>query len=332
MEDLANYPGLKRRSNTWYVRKRVPLDIAEQYKSETVSRSLKTESLDEAKKLYHVQMLEFESDFDQKRKEKQHKEEKDQLSKFSEAALLGLAFEWYRETQGKVQTAKTKNIVTQYSKEEIENAIGDTRIEKQKYVDALQSNDFEIIYPTAQKWLEKKLISYDVNANAYDLFCHHLLKALIFSLDNDLKEYGGKTVAKTIPSIFDPVAHGYTPHTVGQPEPMLLTDLLDKFLDQTKRKDFTEKTNTHYKTIVILKHKVKIKDSEETRKCGFHSFRHNYRDALREGNSNRSSFTCLIGFAALNGDHYALLGIFQIIALKCNKLTLSKCSCKANQQ
>jgi len=251
---LANYPGLVRRSNTWYARKRVPVDITDMYKSDSVKRSLKTDSLDEAKQLYHIKMLEIQSDFDQKRKERDHKGEADQLSKFNEASLLGLALEWYRETQGKVEAVKKKNIGTQYSPQETEEAIASTRLEKQNYHEALQSNDFEVIYPTAQKWLKRKAVTYDVNSKAYDLFCHYLLTSLVFMRNNDLKEYTGKTVSKTVPSIFDPVAAGYQPHLMGQPEPMLLTDLLTRFLKQSERDKFDTKTNQQYKTVVRLFH------------------------------------------------------------------------------
>ncbi|PCJ02887.1 MAG: hypothetical protein COB14_01345 [Alphaproteobacteria bacterium] len=46
-------------------------------------------------------------------------------------------------------------------------------------------------YPTAQKWLDQKTIAYDVDTKAYDLFCYYFLKALVFMLDNDLKDYRG---------------------------------------------------------------------------------------------------------------------------------------------
>ena len=280
MEDLANYPGLARRGNAWYARKCVPKDVADMYQSDSVKRSLGTDSLEEAKKLYHIQMLEFESDFDQKRKERDHQQEADQLSTFGEAALLGLAFEWYRETYGKVETIKKKHIGTPQALHDTNDAISDTLLEKQRYQDALQSNDFEIIYPTAQKWLDQKAIAYDVDTKAYDLFCYYLLKALVFMLDNDLKDYRGKPVSQTIPNVFDPVAHGGQSYIGGQAAPMLLTDLLERFLKQSEREQYDAKTNQQYRTVVSLLHRYTGKElflNDVTR-----MFLEEYRDTLKQ--------------------------------------------------
>ena len=254
MEDLANYPGLTLRSNTWYVRKRVPKDIADMYKSDSVKYSLKTDSLEVAKKLYHVKMLEIQSDFDQKRKERDYKQEVDQLSKFNEASLLGLAFSWYRETQDKINVSKAKNLGKNYAEDEIQDAIMNARIERQDYNEALNSNNFEIIYPSAQLWLKRQSITYDINSQAYDQFCCYLLKALVFMLNNNLKEYSGKAVHKTVPNIFDPVAQNYQSYLISQPEPVLLTDLLERFLKQSERKKFDDKTNQQYRRVVKLLH------------------------------------------------------------------------------
>lgn len=250
MEDLSNYPNLKRRGNKWHIRKRVPADIADMYKSETVSRSLKTDSQSEATKLYHKAMLEIESEFELKRKDKLHKHDLDQLSKFHDAALLGLAFDWYTETQGKLESIKVKKISSQYTDEDIANALEDTRSESQKYEDALLHNDLEIIYATAQNWLNKKDIKYDVNSTAYDKLCRHMLEALHFTVKNDIKELTGKQVTNTIPSMFDTIPTNKYIDANNATAKILLTDLLEKFLKQTERQKLTDKANNHYRTVV----------------------------------------------------------------------------------
>lgn len=278
MEELSNYPGLNRRSNKWTVRKRVPIDITDMYKSETISRSLKTENLEEAKKRYHIVMLELESEFDQKRKAKKHQADNDQLSKFSPASLLGLAFEWYKECHDKLTKVQEHNIVTQYSAEDIAIHLDEARIENQKYVDALQQNDYEVIYATAQTWLNNKQISFNTASKSYSLFCHYLVKAIRFSIENDIQELTGHSVTQTVPPIFADIQHTPLSTAVGQPAPMPLTDLLDKFLNQAERKKITNKSNEHYRIIVHRLNDFANKPlyiHEVTR-----SFLENYRDAL----------------------------------------------------
>jgi len=247
MEDLANYPGLNRRKNTWYVRKRVPVDVAEMYKSETVSRSLKTDTLVEAKNLYHIAMLEIQSNFEQKRKEKQHKKDTDQLSKFSEAALLGLAFEWFNE--GSNKPSKENNKV--YTDEDIKDAYFNLQLERQEYQDALKTNDYSVVYSKVHAWLKKKEITYNWQTPAFNKFCTYLIKAHLFIYDKKIKEeYEGKTIGHDIPPFLKSVAHKNFVTLTDDVEPILLTDLLEQFLKQPERAKITEKNNQDYRMIV----------------------------------------------------------------------------------
>jgi hypothetical protein len=44
MEDLASYPCLVKRNNTWYVRKRVPNELADYISKKEIKRSLNTQN------------------------------------------------------------------------------------------------------------------------------------------------------------------------------------------------------------------------------------------------------------------------------------------------
>ena len=250
MEDLSNYPGLKRRNNTWYVRKRVPQDVSDMYNSETVSKSLGTETLEHAKKLYHKQMLIFENDFEQKRILKINQKEADQLSKFSDVALLGLALEWFQEKEGKWEKAKLKSLSTQHTDAEVEHLLNEARLEHQSYISALKCNNYEIVYPSAQRYLKKRNISYSVSSESYRKFCYYVAKALEFSLQNDIKEFQGKSIIATLPPIFGSLPDNYKFGINTKSETISLSDLLEKFLKQTERQNISEKNNKNYRLVV----------------------------------------------------------------------------------
>ena len=139
---MVKYPGLVRRGNKCYIRKRVPTDIAHLYNSNSLKRSLGTEDQATAKKLYHKKMLQLESEFDQTRMEALKSKDADQLSGYSEAALLGLAYSWYDETRHKNKKSGQK-----HAPEELMERHKESLYEKQQYLNAIQSQDYEIIYP-----------------------------------------------------------------------------------------------------------------------------------------------------------------------------------------
>ena len=66
-DDMAKYPGLTQRDGIWYVRKRIPNDLAAFDQRGSVRRSLGTGDRKEALRLYPHCLAEIASDFDRTR-------------------------------------------------------------------------------------------------------------------------------------------------------------------------------------------------------------------------------------------------------------------------
>lgn len=305
MEELAKYPGLYRRGNIWYVRKRVPVDVREYFNAEHVKRSTKTEHQKKAIKLYHNIMQEFEGEFEAERlAHKPEPSDKIKLDSLSEADILSLACAWHRQYRADYEARELKSISRSYALEEISDAVISLQIDQDTYADALKTNDFTCIYSTASRWLNKHRYMYSRQGKNYALFCHYVLKALCSDIHHRLSTLEQGVSSYEPPAIFNGQhAHAKTSH-------FDLVDMSERYLAQAEKEHVGLKNKERERSIIRLLNSYAEKPlsvGEITR-----SFLEEYRNQLRLYPNNAHSkykgmaFRDVITAAQQGGEYNAL--------------------------
>lgn len=252
MEDLAKYPGLFRRGNKWYVRKAVPVDIMDQFSGDQIKKSLRTEDKQKAMMMYHQAMAVLESKFDTARQKKNNPHAHDLLSTFDKDQIIGLVYDWYTKTVELLADAESKDTKT-YTDKDIQDVILEDSMTLQDYVDAMKKNDFEIIQPGVQNWLNSQDITYTVGSPSYTQFCHYFIQASIFLQEKSLAELQGKKFPKQQPDIFTKnVAHPVTSFTSNgfQPSKIIrFSELAERYINNDQNAGMREKSKQPYRVV-----------------------------------------------------------------------------------
>ncbi len=254
MEDLANYPCLMRRDNVWYVRKRVPQDILDAFKGKELKRSLKTQDKTEAMGLYHQALSAIESKFETARLKKNNPDAHDLLSTYEQAGILGLVYDWYAETSGRLERIKSTSAKA-VNDEELERSIIEDSVTLEQFRDAKKKNDYEIIEPDVRKWLKSRDITFNVDSPAYKQFCYYFIRADIFLERKSIAQRQGKEV-RGLPDIFSsmqgapepfskPAANGFTPSKVVK-----FSELAEKYINNDQKSGMEEKNKDQYRLLV----------------------------------------------------------------------------------
>ncbi|HAJ89813.1 MAG TPA: hypothetical protein DCM27_02180 [Rhodospirillaceae bacterium] len=136
MEDLAKFPGLKRRKDTFYVRVRVPKDLLSLYApTKEITKSLNTKSYSDAVLKYKSEYASIHADFEIKRKSaKNGKPPTDMLQELSDETLISFAQDWCETAWDKAVTNHASQ-KSSYSKEEHDE------IRSNLFMETLQASD-----------------------------------------------------------------------------------------------------------------------------------------------------------------------------------------------
>lgn len=99
---MPKIPGLQLRGQTYYLRLRVPTDIANDYGKTEIIKTLGTKDYSEARKRIGNARTQIESEFDELRLKLQvQKNEPDMLSLYNEHELERLAIRWFHDYKQK---------------------------------------------------------------------------------------------------------------------------------------------------------------------------------------------------------------------------------------
>ncbi len=250
MEDLAKYPGLYPRGNIWYVRKRIPADIRDQYPptQDEEKWSLKTRDKQKAMQLYHQAMASIESKFQTARLKKNNPDAHDLLSTYDKGGIIGLVYNWYVEAKERLETANSTSR-TVFDDNDLKQARLEATQERDGLIDAKNNNNYAVIKPYVTNWLKSKDITHNTASPAYQQFCYYFIRA-----DIDLMKTG---IAGELPKIFSnlqggspepfpkPAANGFTPSKV-----IKISELAEKYISNDQKAGIEEKSKQPYRVLV----------------------------------------------------------------------------------
>jgi hypothetical protein len=137
-KDVSDYPGLHLRGSMWWVRKKVPVDIAKLYASDQLRKSLRTSSKREAIRLYASALAEIEHEFALKRAELGSKDRITQsllmgkLERLSQAEIDAMVWEWWGKRASSKQRQDGEYLNT---------------IEKQEFLLELENDLLAVVAP-----------------------------------------------------------------------------------------------------------------------------------------------------------------------------------------
>lgn len=195
---MPKIPGMQLRGKTYYLRLRVPTDLAEQYGKTEVIQTLGTKDYSEARKRIGKARAIAEAEFDELRiKLKAQKDEPDMLSLYNKYELERLAHRWfheYKETKSdpKSGTHPDSDIA---EIDEILSSLENEAIEYDAEAKGVGKSDQHHGMTIGRRYLEKLGITYKPKTKAFKDFGYYMSRALAEAAKQDVASWKNKPYA-----------------------------------------------------------------------------------------------------------------------------------------
>ncbi len=192
---MPKIPGLQLRGQTYYLRLRVPTDIANDYGKSEVIKTLATKDYSEARKRIGNARAQIESEFDELRlKLKAQKDEPDMLSLYNKYELERLAIRWfhdYKQKKSDVSGGTHPDADADEILAELENDMLTYDAEAKGVSKTAEHHGMTI----GGRYLKKLGITYNSKSDAFKTFGQYMSRALAESAKQDLRQWTKKPYA-----------------------------------------------------------------------------------------------------------------------------------------